>query len=86
MDLCACFIGPHTYFAAAAAAPLPLRQLLLDNSVWHRQLDGQSDVLHEREVMQRGRGMKQEEDKGRACGRGAAERKARAYDIFEEWD
>lgn len=68
MDLYACFIGPHTYPAAAAAAPLPLRKLLLGNSVWHRQLDGQTDVLHEREVMQRGRGMKQEEDKGRACG------------------
>lgn len=71
MDLCACSIGPHTYPAAAASAPPPLRQLLLDNSVWHRQLDGQTEVLHEREVMQRGRGMKQEE--GRAAGRSRKE-------------
>lgn len=54
----------------------PLRRLLLekqlDNSLRHRQLDGQTEVLHEREVMQRGntgdeRGVKQE-DKGQASG------------------
>lgn len=61
--------SPHTLLLLLLLPlPPPLRQLLLDNSVWHHQLDGQADVLHEREVMRRGRGMKQEEDKRRAGG------------------